>query len=103
MAVTHYTIMGSRKKSGSRNNIYLRTKTIPNKCTSPSCEEELTIEDTLQKTEKGTAFRARCPGCSSIFDQACPKCGCKEIQNKQGVEECVKCGLILTYGNDTEG
>lgn len=88
--------MGSEQ--GRPDNPYLRKGTVPENCPSTECGVDLQLEDTIDTTTEGTAFRLKCPDCGKLFDQACPDCGSKDIQVVEGVEECLHCGNILQLG-----
>jgi hypothetical protein len=77
---------------------YIREGTVPEVCPSTGCGRSLQVEDTVETTTEGIAFRLRCPECGTLFDQACPECGSKDIQMVDGVEECLRCGEILQLG-----
>lgn len=86
-----------RKRSTSRN-YYLRGNTLPEVCPSTECGIDLHPSDTAETTVKGVKYRYKCPGCGTLFDQACPSCGSKEFQVVEGVEECLRCGEVLKLG-----
>lgn len=79
-------------------NPYLREGTVPEVCPSEGCGSSLEVENAIDTTTEGIAFRLRCPDCGTLFDQACPECGTKDIQTVNGVEECLRCGEILQLG-----